>query len=316
MSPRRDDNVFAHHGVDRDALSRADEERIAALLTDPETRFVPVCGDRHPVLHESGEPQPALLDHRQVEPLLAAAEEPVFLGRRRGRAYFALALPEEARDLVEAATAGETALRDLKGFGTQIGAELASLLAYARGMAYWHERHRFCGDCGTATASRQAGHLRTCSNAACDRDHFPRTDPAVIVLVTHGERALLGRQAIWPATMFSTLAGFVEPGESLEAAVAREVLEEAGVEIDGVRYASSQPWPFPSSLMLGFYAEALDEALDIDYDELETARWFSRSELEAAVEGGSVSLPRPVSIAYRLIADWLSESGDWLSAPG
>ncbi|MGA2228712.1 MAG: NAD(+) diphosphatase, partial [Syntrophobacteraceae bacterium] len=145
---------------------------------------------------------------------------------------------------------------------------------------------------------------RTCVNPQCGVVHFPRTDPAMIAIIRFGEKCLLGRQSIWPEHMYSALAGFVEPGESAEGAVAREVFEEVGLRVKDIRYHSSQPWPFPCSLMLGFTAEAVDERITLDDKELEEARWFGRGELQEAVENGTVKLPPPVSIAYRLIEDW------------
>src|SRR5690606_4413961 len=172
----------------------------------------------------------------------------------------------------------------------------AGLLAYARAMILWRQRHRHCGSCGAATRSESAGHVMKCTNPDCGAEQFPRLDPAVIVLVTDGERALLGRQASWPAGRYSTVAGFVEPGESLEDAVAREVREETGVEVDAVDYHSSQPWPFPSSLMLGFTAHASrTDILRVD-DELEDVRWWTRAE----IAGGAVGLPFTHSISFRL----------------
>ena len=182
-----------------------------------------------------------------------------------------------------------------------------ALMAYARGMMHWHRAHLYCGRCGHATEPRQAGHVRYCTNADCAAPAFPRTDPAVIMLIHHGEYALLGRQAVWPPGMHSVLAGFVEPGESLEDAVAREVMEEAGVEIDETEYHSSQPWPFPASIMLGFGARAKSMELNIDTDELESGRWYHRDEILASPEDETFRLPRRDSISYRLIRDWLSE---------
>jgi NAD+ diphosphatase len=150
----------------------------------------------------------------------------------------------------------------------------------------------------------EAGFIRRCTNAECDRQHFPRTDPAIIVLVTHGDRALLGRQAKWDATWYSVLAGFVEPGESLEQAVRREVKEEAGITVGEVRYDSSQPWPFPSSLMIGFTAEALDDDIRIGDDELEDARWFTRADVDAGLEAGELRLSPRISISRHLIESW------------
>src|SRR5262249_49094954 len=154
------------------------------------------------------------------------------------------------------ALADEVEFTDLRRVGPLLERFEGSLLAYARGITYWHQRHRFCGVCGAPTRSRDAGHVRVCLNETCKTQHFPRTDPAVIMLVHDGDRCLLGRQSVWPTGMHSTLAGFVEPGESLEEAVAREVREETAIEVTDVAYHSSQPWPFPSSVMLGFHARA------------------------------------------------------------
>jgi NAD+ diphosphatase len=173
-------------------------------------------------------------------------------------------------------------------------------------MVFWHTRHRYCGLCGSPTRSEEAGHMRRCTDAACNAMHFPRTDPAVIMLVTDGDRALLGRNKNFPLPgMYSTLAGFVEPGESLEDAVAREVREETGIEVGAVQYHSSQPWPFPGNIMLGFHAEARTTEITIDYGELEDARWFTRDWLSSHVDDDSFRLPRLDSIARRLIEDWL-----------
>ncbi|MGH8304703.1 MAG: NAD(+) diphosphatase, partial [Steroidobacteraceae bacterium] len=181
----------------------------------------------------------------------------------------------------------------------------AGLLAYARALSIWRTRHRHCGVCGAPTVPIHAGHCLACSNAACGEEFFPRIDPAIIVLVSDGERALLGRQASWPPRRYSTIAGFVEPGESLEDAVAREVLEETGVRIGSLRYDSSQPWPFPSSLMLGFFATAPAGSAVRVGGELEDARWFTRAQLTS----GEALAPASHSISWRLISTWLENGG-------
>jgi len=180
-----------------------------------------------------------------------------------------------------------------------------ALLAYARGLTYWHDRHKFCGTCGAPTEIKAAGHQRQCTNPDCSAVQFPRTDPAVIMRITHGDRILMARQAIWAQGMHSVLAGFVEPGESLEDAVAREVYEEVGLKLTRIKYFSSQPWPFPSSLMLGFSAEATSDQFTVDENELESARWMTRPELLNSPEDATFKLPRKDSISRRLIEDWL-----------
>jgi NAD+ diphosphatase len=198
----------------------------------------------------------------------------------------------------------------LREVATELPADEAALASYAASLLAWHRRHRFCANCGAPTEPRAGGHERAC--ASCEAHHFPRTDPVVIVLVTDPEgRLLMGRQPQWPEGRFSLLAGFVEPGETLEEAVRREILEESGVEVDAVEYLASQPWPFPSSLMLGFGAVAEDagEPSPVD-DELSEVRWFEREEIERAArdEGdGELVLPPPYSIAGWLIGAWLAE---------
>jgi NAD+ diphosphatase len=195
---------------------------------------------------------------------------------------------------------------DLRQLGGRLERHEGSLLALARAMVFWHSRHRFCGLCGAPTRSEEAGHMRRCTGDGCKAMHFPRTDPAVIMLVTDGERALLGRNKNFVPGMYSTLAGFVEPGESLEDAVAREVREETAIEVGAVHYHSSQPWPFPANIMLGFYAEATSTAVTVDYGELEDARWFERDWLLSHRDDDSFRMPRLDSIARRLIEDWLA----------
>ena len=187
-----------------------------------------------------------------------------------------------------------------------ISGDDGSILAYAKAMCHWHSRLQFCSVCGSPAASSQAGHTRNCGNTDCAATHFPRTDSAVIVAITFEDKLLLGRQPIWPQGMLSVLAGFVEPGETLEHAVAREVHEEAGLIVKDVRYQHSQPWPFPASLMVGFRAEAVTDKLRINTSEIETAAWFSRKQIQQ-FDGISHYLPRKLSISRRLIDEWLHE---------
>ena len=221
---------------------------------------------------------------------------------RTGVATFALDL-SAAEDPLPLLPPHAGEFNELRTIGAGLPADHAAILAHARGLMLWRSRHRFCGVCGAACEPQSAGNMMACSG--CGAHHFPRTDPAVIMLVTRGDKALLGHSARFPnSVMYSTLAGFVEPGESLEEAVAREVMEEAGVPVARVRYHSSQPWPFPASIMLGFYAEGLAEEIILDDDELTDARWFSRMEMQDAKSHG-FALPRADSIARRLIEDWL-----------
>jgi NAD+ diphosphatase len=225
--------------------------------------------------------------------------------KESGGIYFAVELPGDDAE-APGRFAGLGEFKDLVKTGARTDRRHGAILAYARAITYWNRGHRFCGVCGSPTRSAEAGHLRVCTGERCKREHFPRTDPAIIVLVNDGEKCLLGRSTRWPGRLYSTIAGFVEPGESLEMAVAREVMEETGVLVDPGRavYHSSQPWPFPSSLMLGFTAYARRGEIRVDRSELEDARWFSREELRKAIIDGTIYLPLKFSIAYRLIDDW------------
>ena len=194
---------------------------------------------------------------------------------------------------------------DLRAAAARLPAFEAGLFAYARALLLWRQRTRFCVACGSPLCIVHAGHVARCDG--CASDHYPRTDPAVIMLVSDGKRLLLGRQPTWPAGRWSLLAGFVEPGERLEDTVAREVMEEAGVRVRCARYVASQPWPFPSGLMLGFSADAEPDVPHCS-EELEDARWFGRAELVAAVADGSLGLSRPESISRWLIDRWLDGS--------
>ncbi|MCK7592206.1 NAD(+) diphosphatase [Pseudomarimonas salicorniae] len=225
-------------------------------------------------------------------------ERACFLGLAEGRAYFALPGLHAAPDRPEPVGLREAASR-LTPFD-------AGLFAYAKALLLWHTRAAFCGACGSATESIRAGHCRRCRNPDCGLEHYPRTDAAVIVLVRDGQRALIGRSPGWPERRYSTLAGFVEPGESLEDALRREVFEESGVRVGVCRYHSSQPWPFPASLMVGYHADALDPSIQLG-EELADARWVGAAQLLDEVRRRETLLPFRVSISYRLIFDWLVE---------
>jgi NAD+ diphosphatase len=234
------------------------------------------------------------------DPRIAASLAPervVLLGWYEERRCLLVDLPADAAQPRE----GE-AFAELRPLAAELPAGEAALAAYARALHLWHANHRFCGHCGAPTVVERAGHARRCTS--CGQTGFPRIDPAVIVLAHDGERVLLGRQASWPPGRYSTIAGFVEPGESLEDAVRRELREETGVEARHIAYHSSQPWPFPSSLMLGFVARVKHATPQLNDGELEDARWFTREELAS----GAVRLPPPHAISRRLIEDWVGSS--------
>jgi NAD+ diphosphatase len=292
----RTPNVFAGSYLDRAAHLRKDTAYVAAALTDPATLIAPLWRARnlvHPL--EQGCCAAFVSVTHEIRTALPDGEF-VLLGQFAGHACFAVDLPAAAPPVLPPGAAFE----DLRKAGALLPENEAGLLAYARAMVLWRQRHRHCGSCGAPTHAESAGHVMKCSNAECGAEHFPRLDPAIIVLVTDGERALLGRQAAWPPGRYSTIAGFVEPGESLEDAVAREVLEETGVTVVEAEYHSSQPWPFPSSLMIGFTARAAAGSVPCAGEELEDARWFTR----AQIASGEPRLPPRQSVSLRLIEDW------------
>ncbi|MEL0634756.1 NAD(+) diphosphatase [Pseudoalteromonas carrageenovora] len=256
-------------------------------------------------------PQVCYLTHQQVAHL--DLSNAIFLGSGDDEnGVFALDVSKIHDDEL-APVIGNAQFFDIRQYGPQVDMQDGSIAALARGLCYWHATHSFCGRCGSKNKLVEAGHSRLCENEHCKHPTFPRTDPAVIMVVTKVfadgvERCLLGRQAIWPQGMYSSLAGFVDPGETLEQAVAREVKEEAGIEVMDVKYIASQPWPFPSSIMLGFFAKATSEQINVDKDELDDAKWFSREDLAQFGnwhdEGEHLKLPRTDSISRYLIEHW------------
>ncbi len=295
--------ALSRHAHNRLGLRRTDEEWLAEARRDPATRVLVVAGNRL---------RPVDGEIRWTAPDDAPDGTLVLLGARDEVVHLAVIVaPEDAP--------GEpdewVPLRGVLGLLAEHAAEQAPLLMHAVGLAEWHHATRFCPRCGGALVSRAAGHELQC--AQCERRQFPRTDPAVIMAITHGdgddEAILLGRNSAWPAGRWSTLAGFCEPGETLEDAVRREVAEEVGVQVGEVTYFGSQPWPLPASLMLGFTGRALSTDIDVDGAEIEEARWWTRAELEEAGRSGELVVPRGVSISSSLIETWF---GRPLHGPG
>ena len=316
---------LARAALDRDAPTRMDPERLAAALAEPAARFLLLSGERCPVFAGGERPRLAWLSAAALadlaeRPGLAPAEEPVYLGRIEPGAEgapgsggaaspaapcFAVFLGREAHELAPEAVPGAAwaAAREL---GADFDAIDAGAAVTALALARWHEAARFSPATGAETTVHHGGWMRR--DVATGQEIFPRTDPAVIVLIHDGDRVLLGSNALWPSDRFSLLAGFVEAGESLESTVEREVFEESGLRVANIRYRSSQPWPFPRSLMLGFEAEPAPgvdpEALVADPEEIAELRWFTRAELLS--EELPIILPGRTSIARSLLDDWLA----------
>lgn len=302
-----------HYGgafLDRAADRRFDPVWLETAANHARSLFMPVWRSRNRFEGERA----AVLPARTGTALLAIADEVVFLGMVEGRALFALDLSSREAEALEAwLPAGSW--QDLRRMGPLLSRREAAWCAYARGMLHWHRAHRHCGFCGARTASERGGHVRVCTHQGCQRQVHPRADPAVIMLVERPAtaavpaRCLLASHQRLPGPVYTTLAGFVEPGEQLEDTVMREVAEETGVDVAGVRYFGSQPWPFPAQLMVGFHAVAASTEIRIDAEEIRDARWFTAEEIRAAGEWddetATLQLPRSDSIARQLIADWL-----------
>ena len=287
-SHRSASNTFSAIPLDRATEQRDQSDWIAEIH---QSAFEVLVSPEHLVAAGSNQ----TLHFQLCADLPNLGSERWYLGHFEGAHYFARVAPQTEYPQLQ--------WLDLRAAASKLSPLEAGLAAYARGLAFWHQRHQFCGVCGHVTVSEHAGHRRRCVNSNCGAEHFPRTDPAIIVAVEFDEKILLGRQASWPPGRYSTLAGFVEPGESLEDALAREVYEEAGVRVIASDYFSSQPWPFPASLMLGFTAVAADAEINVG-PELAHARSFTVAEFEAAIVGGSLRTPPPVSVSYRLIENW------------
>jgi NAD+ diphosphatase len=296
---------FAGNPLDRVSERRRDKEWVAALLADPRSRILPLY-ELKPAIPDMLRPALAWQPIAPWRSAIEAGATCIFLGiAEDGCAHFAV-------DATGAGNTGDDAAEniDVRTLAPLIPAGDAAILAEARSLIDWHARHRFCAQCGAATDVSQAGWTRRCPS--CRAHHYPRSDPVTIMLVIRGERALLGRNKRRPGQRFSCLAGFMEPGETPEEAVRREVREESGIRVGRVKYLAAQPWPFPSTLMMGFLAEGLSEEITIDPEELAEARWFARDEIREMVaraaagedDPSKVSLPQPLAIAHHLCRRW------------
>lgn len=300
-------NTFAGNPLDRASERRGDAEWMAAQLASPDSLGMALWNGK-PFVEKTkdGGCQIAYLPAKLVGELAGGNERLLFMGLWKETAIFALDM-EGAADPGAGPLQGLGEFKDLRQVAMQLPPTEAAICATAKSMFEWRRRHGYCAACGQPSLAVDGGWKRKCP--ACEVEHFPRTDPVVIMLAYHGERCMLGRQEIWPAGMFSALAGFLEPGESIEEACARELAEEAGLRTRKVRYHSTQPWPYPSSLMIGLLAEVEDDEGTPDQTELSEVRWFTRAEARQLLAGQieATFAPGPLAIAHQLIKAWAEE---------
>jgi NAD+ diphosphatase len=311
MSPRLDLGPKPLLGYTASVLARVAERRsdevfLAACAADERAGTFAIGGELIVMRRTANGPDP--LFGTQEARTLAPVAETVFLGLAEGAGRFGIALDPEATKGLKGRP--DLVVTDLRSIAVQglVAPDHLAPLAEAKALLAWHARHRFCANCGAPTRMSQAGWKRECPS--CKVEHFPRTDPVVIMLAIDGERCLLGRAGRFVANMWSCLAGFVEPGESIEEAARRETLEEAGITCGRVRYFASQPWPFPMSLMIGCHAQATSTEIIVDREELEDARWFTRDEVMLMFTGRhpeQISIPPPIAIAHHIIRAWVEE---------
>ncbi|MBV8682382.1 MAG: NAD(+) diphosphatase [Caulobacteraceae bacterium] len=300
-------NTFAGNPLDRASYRRSDEEWIAGRLADPESLAVILWNGR-PLLENAkdGSNQLAYVSAGMARGFSETADRLLFMGLWKETAVFALDL-EGPQDPADGPLEGLGRFEDLRSVAPTLPTGEAAIAATAKGVFEWRRRHRHCSVCGEPTVAAEAGWKRTCPS--CKSDHFPRTDPVVIMLAVRGNECLVGRQAVWPKLMYSALAGFLEPGETIEEACARELWEEANLRTRKVRYHSTQPWPYPSSLMIGLIAEVEDGEAVADHIELEEVKWLTRSQAQAMIRGdlAEAKAPGALAIAHQLIRAWAFE---------
>ena len=299
-------NTFAGNPLDRASDRRSNAEWLAQQLASSDSLGIAMWNGRPLGEKGGGGMQIAYLPAKLVGEIAGGAERLLFMGLWNETAIFAVDL-EGPNDPAAGPLEGLGEFKDLRTIALQLPAPDAAILATAKSMFEWRRRHGHCAVCGQPSEARDGGWKRQCP--ACEAEHFPRTDPVVIMLAYHGDRCMLGRQEAWPKGMFSALAGFLEPGESIEEACARELAEEAGLRTRKVRYHSTQPWPYPSSLMIGLIAEVEDDEGTPDQTELSEVRWFTRDEarrlLRGEIEG--TFCPQPLAIAHQLLRAWAEE---------
>ena len=302
-------HVYSGNPLDRGDRERRDEKWLADRAKDPGSKFLPIWDLNMPISDSSDQG----LRWLGVDELsrLGIDGSVIFLGLKEQAAYFAVDVYEDGPTMEELQTSGDWKFVDARTATEYLSGAESGIVAQARAQINWHNRHGFCPICGQKTSMTRGGQVRRCSE--CKAEHFPRTDPVVITLVSDNDRCLLGqsRGRVYGLKMYSALAGFVDQGESIEEAVTREIMEEAGISVENIRYHSSQPWPFPWSLMIGCHADAATTEISMDDDEMADVRWFQRDEVLLALEGknNDLEVPGPIAIAHHLIKAWATDGG-------
>jgi NAD+ diphosphatase len=301
-------NTFAGSPMNRMGNERRNADWLQQQMDDPDTCFLPLWQLRG-LMMAGEELRIGWCQRADVQPFISRGATVLLLGQINGRSHFAVDVSAAGPGKADAPLQDYGKWIDVRSAAASCSAADAAILAQSRSMLDWHARHGFCSVCGQPSSIGEAGYSRKCDDEDCGAMHFPRTDPVTIMLVLDGERCLLGRQTIFAQNSYSALAGFMEPGETIEETVRREVFEEVGIRIGEVRYIFSQPWPFPSSLMMGCFGTAESTEINVDTNELEEARWFSRDEVVEMVESWrdpeKLRMPAPLAIAHQLAAAWL-----------
>ncbi len=303
-------NVFAGNPLDRAANLRRDDSWLETQLKRDSTRFL-LLWQLHVLVTKSDQPEIAWQTADVAAPYLGNDQNCVFLGLDGDAARFAIDVSAASKEGTAPPFTERGRFGEVRTLGSLVPLAEAGILAQARALIDWHNRHRHCAVCGGPTKVVEGGYQRSCTDAICGTQHFPRTDPVVITLVHRPGVCLLGRSARFPTDLYSCLAGFMEPGESIEEAVRREVLEECGIEVGRVHYHSSQPWPFPASLMIGCTGEGNSEHIEVDPVEIEDANWYTRDQVIKALDDGDpktgLKIPPSLAIAHQLIRWWVEE---------
>ena len=301
---------YASSAINRHGNYRNDKNLLNNIIIEKNTKFIPFYNGKNLFTKINKNITPVIFNKIELDDFFPnGMGDTIFLGVANTLNYIGVNLSPPNQKFEYWLKEHNIIIDDLRKYGPVLDDVEASFLALSNGMFFWHNTHKFCGSCGFQNFSKEGGFVMKCSNDKCGKSHFPRTDPAIITLISFQDKVLLGRSPRFPDSMYSTLAGFVEPGESLEQALEREVFEEVGIKVKNIKYFNSQPWPFPASLMLGFFAEAVNDQMTIDYDEIEDAHWFSINELKSlehpSISGG-FKLPRVDSIARRLVDTWIN----------